>query len=264
MSALRRAVQYDTDPQRDMTIYNLAVILWLRGEETGREEAERLLADLMHTSSFYRRTWYTRFHRGAMHYEMASKAREQGEEDESRRHYKAAARFYSSGLRARPRVRFRWRDGPRIWLIKRFDRSPIMYANAKDAHEGAGHGLRTRWHEWRFQRLRRKMLKTAQKAFGARHWARAYAYFDWPIVGRWDDIEVAARTFRAVVNRQLGFDDEAEADWAETVERAPAALLIRATLATETVPPLERGVPGTEPTDYATVITQLKAAGVVT
>jgi hypothetical protein len=138
-----------------------------------------------------------------------------------------------------------------------------MHANTKDAHAGAGHRLRARWYEWRFQRLRRKMLKTARKHFDARDWDGAYAYFDWCIVGRWDDTEVMARTVRAVVTRQRGLDELAETYWAETVERAPEALLLRAAVANETDPPLDRDVPGPEPTDYPTVIAQLKAAGVV-
>jgi tetratricopeptide (TPR) repeat protein len=250
ISALRRAAKYDTDPQRDMTVYNLAIMLCHHGGDSGREEADRLLAELMRTSSFYRGAWYTSFHRGATHYEMAIKASENDDDKAARLHFKRAARLYSRGLRARPRIRFFWRDGPRIWVLKRFDRSPIMYANAKDAHEGAAHPLRARWYELRFQRLRWRMLKTAEKHFDARNWDGAYAYFDWPIVGRWDDIEVVARVQRAIVSRQRGDDEQAEAYWAETVERAPEALVVRSAIVDKTNPPLERGVPGPEPTNF--------------
>lgn len=146
-------------------------------------------------------------------------------------------------------------------MYTRFQRVPILYANAKDAHEGAGHGIRARWHEWRFLQRRRKLIKIADKAFADGGWDRAYAFLDWAIVGRWDDEEVAARTAKAVVTRQRGEDQQAEEEWAETLERAPEALLIRAAIANQVV--LDCGVPGPEPTDFPTVVAQLKSAGVL-
>lgn len=262
IAALRRAAEHESDPQRDMTLYNLALMLSNHGGDSGNREADTILAELMRTSAFYRRTWYTSFKRGATLYERALAARDVGEGDNARHLFKQAARLYSRGIRARPRVRFLWHDGPRVWIIKRFERSPIMYANAKDAHDGAGHTRRAKWYERRYQRLRSRMLGKAYKHFDNRNWAGAYAYFDWPVVGRWDATEVAARTMRAVTNQQLGNHEEPEADWSETVEREPSALLLRSGLATEVVPPLEAGVPGNEPTDLPTVMARLNEAGV--
>jgi hypothetical protein len=132
-------------------------------DEEGRVEGEALLAELMSTSWFYGRAWYTKFQRGATNYELARSALAAGDENAARHHFRVAARLYGRGIRARPRVRFLWRDGPRIRVVKTFERSPIMYANAKDAHNGAGHRLRTRWYEWRFQRLRRHMLNREEE-----------------------------------------------------------------------------------------------------
>jgi hypothetical protein len=60
------------------------------------------------------------------------------------------------------------------------------------------------------------------------------------------------------VSRQRGDDEQAEAYWAETVERAPEALLVRSAIVDKTNPPLERGVPGPEPTNFQTVVAKLQ------
>lgn len=261
IAALRRAAEYDADPQRDLTLYNLALMVWNDGGDAGREEGEQIIAELLRTSSFYRRAWYVHFHHGAAHYHLALKAQEEGDEESARRHFKRAARHYSRGIRLRPRFRFFWPEGPTISFLHRFRRVPILYANAKDAHQGAGHRIRAWWYERRFEQRRRKLMKIADKAFGRGEWDRAYAYYDWAIVGRWDEDEVLVRTIKAVVTRQCGEDEQAETEWAETLEAAPGALLMRAVVASQ--PVLERGVPGSEPTDMPTVVARLKATGLV-
>lgn len=243
--ALRAAAAKEADPEHDLTLYNLAMAL-SEGNEQEQQDAETILRGLMRESRVYRRTWYVPFKLGALHYERGTRASTEGEADRARAEFREAARLYSRGLRARPRVRFFFRDGPRLWLMQRFPPSPQMYANAGDAHGGAGHRLRWGWHEFRFQRTRSKMLRRAEKAVRRGNWDAAYAHFDWAVVGRWDELELTARIMRAVALKQQGEHDAAEEDWADTVQEEPGALLLRAGIAEQLGANM---VPGHETTD---------------
>jgi tetratricopeptide (TPR) repeat protein len=164
IAALRKAVAVDADPQRDMSLYNLALML-REGDAISRQEADALLDELMRTSSFYRRTWYLRLERGSVRYELGHELQAAGDIPAARREWAAAAKLYSPAIRARPRFRFFYQDGPRIHFLKRWRMPPVMYAHANDAHAGAGHRLRAWWYERRFRRARARMIRKGEKYY---------------------------------------------------------------------------------------------------
>jgi tetratricopeptide (TPR) repeat protein len=247
IGALRKASAMDADPQRDMSLYNLALLLG--DDDHSRKEADEILEGLMRSSSFYRRTWYLRLERGSVRYRIGHALQDAGDIPAARREWAAAAKLYSAAIRARPRFRFFYQDGPRIHVLKRWTIPPIMYANAKDAHAGAAHRARAWWYERRFNRARSRMIKVGEKYYERGEWEPAYAYFDWALVGRWDETEIIARTIKNVVTLQLGKADQAEREWAETVNRAPSALVARAAIWERDRQRLPAGLPGDQPTD---------------
>ena len=249
VSLLRRAASHHGDPRRDMTIYNLANVLATGGPED-EQEAKQLIEDLLRSGGHYRGAWYVQLSRGAVSWAELLGVQQAGDEEAVRAKAKEAAYWYSRAARSRPRVRLFWREGARLWLLRQFPPAPILHANARDGHDMAGHRLRTLWHEWRFQRLRRSLLKRGDKQLRGARFVDAYASFDWAIVGRADHLETLARTCKAIALRQLGEDEEAEQEWQTARDADPHAILMRATVANDRRGyPLPRGLPGNEPSD---------------
>jgi hypothetical protein len=86
-----------------------------------------------------------------------------------------------------------------------FQTPAVLVVNLADAHERAGHQLRARWYWRRANRLRLKRLRVAESAALRGHWQRAYAYFDWAIIGIGDQIDIGARVltqFTAVLSER--------------------------------------------------------------
>ena len=249
ISLLRRAAEDRADSQRDMTLYNLANLL-AAGTPQQKAEAKQLIDDLLRSRSHYRNAWYVKRERGAIAWNELIEAWEAGDQQSVRERGKEAAQWYGRAIRARPRVRFFWRDGPRVWPYRRFPPAPILHANARDGHEQAGHLLRTIWHEWRFHRKRKRLLQQGEKDFRSGHFESACAAFDWATVGRADRPEIGAHVYRAVLLKQLDEAEGAEAEWRETLSKDPYALLVRAAVARDPEGyPLPKGLPGKEPTD---------------
>src|SRR5207247_6211179 len=92
--------------------------------------------------AFYRRTWYVRRLRASLCWREANRARARGDEATALREYGRAATWYSRALRARPKIRLFEREGLTLRVYQRFDSSPILFANAHDAHREARHRLR--------------------------------------------------------------------------------------------------------------------------
>jgi tetratricopeptide (TPR) repeat protein len=259
-SAYRKALAIRSDPQRDMTAFNFLSYLVLQPPEDaeGTEqaaEADELLMHLASPQSEYSRTWYVRRTMGLMAWRRAVNAWRQNDDVLAQREAKEAARWYSRAIRVRPRLKLMGIQ--RSWPFVQYTRyspSAIMQANAKDAHQLAGHRFRARWHEWRFQRLRRILLRRGRRHFEEGNVQFAYANYDWCIVGRDDYPEGYARVHAATSLWLAGQRDEAVAVWHEALEHNPASLLIRANLAdTLSAQGIEHPVPGDEPTDQAGV-----------
>jgi tetratricopeptide (TPR) repeat protein len=183
--ALRRGANSRNDPKRAMTLYNLSVDLGVRSEDSSAESME-LLEEAMEASRYYRRAWYVRRTLAAHHWHTARRFTTDGLETEARQEYKAAARWYSRAIRSRPRVRFGYWTGAGRVLLQRFPPSPLLHANAHDAHREAGHRYRTTWHGRRAGRRRSYHFRWGFKRAEKGEWERAYANFDFARVGSVD------------------------------------------------------------------------------
>ena len=93
-------------------------------------------------------------------------------------------------------------------------------------------------------------MKTSFKAFEDENYQRAYAYFDWSVVGRHDWYESMARVHSAVSLWMMNRKDEADEVWQEALSSNRFALIVRSALAEQLI---ELGhddpVPGNEPTE---------------
>jgi tetratricopeptide (TPR) repeat protein len=260
IAALRRAAEIRADPRRAMTLYNLAALLGANREE--RAEAVGLIQQVMAASRFYRQVWYTHRTLGAWRYELALDRLNAGDAQAARELYAEAARSYSAAIRRRPKFRIWWWDRGHRHVWVHFPSSPIMHANAQDAHDGAGHRLRARWHAWRTHRLRTRRLKRANHLFEHQDWLGAYANYDFVVIGRQDLADAVGQVLRSVCVQQLGQDAEAAADFADADQRFPeVALILRMGCLAPDAPPLPNGVPGDWPTAEADVYAIMRERG---
>lgn len=246
MAVLRRALEDESDPLHDMTAYNLCV-----QNEPGPEQ-DALLDQLLARKSSYRRLWYVRQLQAIRCWIKVEEARTNEDLPSVRRHGKQAAKWYGRTLRARPRIQFLgvMRKWPILATMK-FIRSPILYANTKDAHQAAGHRWREKYFEWRFQRIRLWHLKRADARLRASDWHMAYAHFDWASsVGRHDGVEHRAQAFAACCCWKGGRTRDGEAKWKEAAVHHPDCLIGRALMVRQLNGlGLDPSVPGDEPDD---------------
>ena len=90
-------------------------------------------------------------------------------------------------------------------------------------------------------------------------WDRAYAWWDWAVVGYDDVTDIEAQTKSAIARRQYGDDEAADEIWADVLARSEFAMVVRY-VASEQFD-LARGVPGPEDNSAATVQRIVDAAG---
>lgn len=135
--ALRRAADDRSDPQRDMTLLNLAQGISFSPNETERDEGEVIVRDLLQSDGHYRKAWFIRRLLGVFAYRRFEETRDAGTPDP--KFAADAARWYSAAIRARPHFKLLANRGQGIRLVTRYGIPPIMFANAKDACQGAGH-----------------------------------------------------------------------------------------------------------------------------
>jgi tetratricopeptide (TPR) repeat protein len=250
---LRRALEDEHDPQRDMTVYNLlSAVGPLDDEGNEQEEFNRLLDHLLRSPSRYRRQWYVKHAVAARAWFRHRRALEDGDKQSARRHAKEAARWYGRTIRARPRLQFLgFRRRFPFAHLRPFHRSPILYANAVDADREAGFRLRRRWNERRFQSSRLKLMKKGEPYVAQGEWDHAFAYYDWTIVGRqltWDQREFFTATWAACLLWKGGSTLEGERRWTELHIKSPNALLARGRFVQQLREHgLNESVPGDEP-----------------
>ena len=257
IAALRLAREQVADPLRDQSTYNLFAALDFGGaDEEEHREADELLEELLRSRTRYGKQWYVRRAVALRSWHRVEEAWAEQDDETAKAAGKDAAQWYSRTIWARPRLQLKRVGQPPWRWLHWIPPSPILYANAVDAHRVAGNQLRARSLEWRFQRIRKKFWKRAWKATRAENWARAMAFYDWiAIIGRKDEREMFATTYAAVCRWKYGQQDEAEHDWAAALAQyGPMALLARANL----VWFFERwgidaAVPGDEPTSQEEV-----------
>lgn len=257
IDALRLAREHVADPLRDQSTYNLFAALDFGGaDEEEHREADELLEELLRSRTQYGKQWYVRRAAALRSWRRVEKAWAEQDKEAARAAGKDAAKWYSRTIRARPRLQLKRVGRPPWRWLHWIPLSPILYANAVDAHRVAGNRLRARSLEWRFQRIRKRFWKRAWKATRAENWARAMAFYDWvAIVGRRDEREMFATTYAAVCRWKYGQRDEAEHDWAVALAQyGPMALLARANLVWFLEKwGIDSSVPGSEPTSQEDV-----------
>lgn len=185
VSWLQRAADQAADPERDVTLYNLAMAVDVEPGGANQDQALWLLEQVVSMSRYYRRAWYVHRHLGSIYWQKHL----EDSDERTVEWAKAAAAYYARAIRKRPRARWFHLDHNGFYSIRRgFERFPIMYANAADAHRAAGHSWRGSIKGIQAARERRRMLRIATEAAARGEWARAYAYFDWSRIG-WGDAE---------------------------------------------------------------------------
>jgi Tfp pilus assembly protein PilF len=218
LELLRRAAKDVANHRWDLFRYNLAVKLLLRDEHRG--EGLAIIEELLHSRSHYRRAWYIRRLVAVAYWNRAQDSMREGREDEARRVAKQAAKWYSRSIRARPKFRIVRRRRLRVEL-RRYQRSAILHANARDAHQLAANRIRARYHHWRFRRRQNQLIELGNQGLSEQDWGKAYANFDWAIVGYKDDSEVMALVGKAIAIQQLGNLQLAAELWHQANENDP-------------------------------------------
>lgn len=263
IAALRLARKRVEDPLRDQSTYNLFAALDFGGaDDEEQREADELLEELLRSRTRYGKQWYVRRAAALRAWRRVERAWSEENKEAERAAGKEAAKWYSRAIRARPRLQLR-RFGRKPWRwLHWVPLSPILYANAVDAHRVAGNRMRTRWLEWRFQRLRKRYWKRAWDATQAQNWARAMAFYDWiAIVGRRDEREMFATIYASICRWRYGQREEGEHDWAVALAQyGPMALLARANLVWFFGQwGIDEAVPGDEPTSQEEVVAMIDA-----
>jgi tetratricopeptide (TPR) repeat protein len=249
---LRTALDNTTDPEWETTAYNLVMLLGLEDPQA-HELVDRLLA----RGSSYRKLWYVRKLHADRAWAAYVAALSANDQSAARQMANESARWYSRMLRSRPRVQFR--GFQRRWpfvAMRTLPRSPILYGNTKDGHSAAGHRLRSRYFEWRFQRIRNRTLKLADRHLRKAEWNMAYAYFDWAsCVGRRDGVEYRAAAFAACCCWKGGRTADGLAKWNKLARDNPNCLLGRALMAAQLRElGFDSALPGDEPTEMNEVM----------
>lgn len=213
LAAVEAAADDERDPRRDMSLYNLVTGLLgaaaeadERDEGRGadlRAEAWKQLDRLYERSEYYRKTWYVKRLCGLRAWRAFQDltAKHGAHSPEAIEAARDAAKWYSRGIRARPHSRvLRYMSDP-VWRRYRVRsaRSPILDANAFDAHFFAGHPKRARYYEWRYQRQRRTLLRKGFRDARRGYLDLAFQQLEWidverhrPAHSSYDAFEAAA------------------------------------------------------------------------
>lgn len=214
---LRRAAQDLADPGRDQSLYNLVMAL-SEDDPVQVEEAVELLHELRRISPHYRSAWYVYRLLGAMTWRDVTSA---DDRKDRLRAATASARWYSRAIRARPRAKWFYVDQTGTFhFLARFHRSPIMYANAAEAHESAGHPVRGKYHGTRAARARKRLYEAATRAAKRDDWWGAYVNYDRARTSWQDELDVIIGVGRAISAQASGFlpDHLVERCWLEATD----------------------------------------------
>jgi tetratricopeptide (TPR) repeat protein len=258
VAALRQAAKDRGDPQRDMTLYNLAQRLVGSTSGSEQNEAEQLMLGLAKSKGHYRHVWHVKRGLGAIAYTKWLAGFHKGSPDPTLA--AEAGMWYSRTLRARPKFKLFYKTEVGRRPFTRFPVPPILFANARDGHQHAGHMLRARWYESRFHWKRRRMMKRGLKWLGKSEWRRAEANFDWcRTVGRGDPTEIKAEVLHGIAVLQYGDEEGAEEGWARAFALNPGEALISRAQAFENFD-LPQGIPGDGPSDLVGAV-QLAVEG---
>lgn len=244
--ALRAAAAQRSDPQRALTIYNLAMLI------DDAEESAALMDELLRSKTHYRDAWYLRRQRGALYWAEAVEVHEGRGLEAARQTYAKAASMYSSAIRRRPKFKLVvTRTTRRLYWYRT---PPLLYANAADAHRWAGHRARAWWYSRKAERRRAKWLARGHRALKRQRWSKAVYYLDHVAMVRGDSETVLALTWQAIAVRQLGEAALAEELWQKALSMDAVALSWRALVVLDhSYGLMEQDLPGIEPTSVEQV-----------
>lgn len=242
VALLRRAVQFETDPLAGTDAYNLVMALPSRSRAEDDPEPDVILTRL-ESDPTYRRAWWISRLRGARAYGGAVHVQATQGEGAAGPQFRAAAKYYSRALRQRhrsPRIEFLGPAAPR-----RLPRSPVLNANAFDAHHFAGHFWRAAWHRWRAQVAVQRLFKVGTRAFSVQDWLTAsFLMSQVARVGWGDEMGVDALVLGATALREMGRMEQSDEFWQQAVQIDDVrARLTRASLS-PLADSLTHGLPG--------------------
>jgi tetratricopeptide (TPR) repeat protein len=228
LQALREAAQFDDDPEHGRALYNLLQVLPDSTELEASEEHFAIL-DQLSEDPTYRRAWWVERMRGSLHYRTATRSRAFRGDAAASGEFSSAARSYSKALRLRRRSELVEPElGPEA--PRKVPRSPVLQANAYDAHHLAGHPLRAAWHHRRAQATVRRLYRYGRKALQAADLLTARHMFELLLAVGWSDRWAAeAGAMAAIACEQLGLHSEAEEYWRRALEVDEVAARMTAT-----------------------------------
>lgn len=214
---LEEAVAFADDPERPQALYNLLQIL-PDGEDLEVLKEQFQILDELGQDSTYRHAWWIERMRGSLHYRIATRQRAFAGDNSAHEEFSKAARSYSKALRLRNRSRVEEPDlGPAA--PARIPRSPVLQANAYDAHHFAGNRLRAAWHHLRAQRAVKRLFKYGVRAMVGADFVTARRMFELQLAVGWSDpLAARASVMATFVSEQLGDDVEAERYWQRALE----------------------------------------------
>ncbi len=217
IQVLKEAAEFTDDPEYPQALYNLLQVLPDNNDPELFEEQLRIL-DLLNEDPTYRRAWWIERMRGSLHYRIATRQRAFSGDDSARDEFAKAARSYSKALRLRHRSRVEESElGP--VAPAHIPRSPVLQANAYDAHHYAGNRLRAAWHHRRTQRVVGRLFKYGVRAMIATDFVTALRMFDLQLAVGWSDPMAARASVMATfVSEELGDTVEAENYWRRALE----------------------------------------------
>lgn len=222
---LRVAAADESDPERDLTRYNLEQLLASAGRD---DEAEKIVDDLLSSRrSHYYRAWYLLRIKGVANWSRALGRKESGDVDAARTAFAMAGSFYARAIWRRPKINYIPATRFHAPRLQHIPIPPKMYANAFDAYLESGYRLRARFLLWGEKRARHRFLKKGERALVQRRFEEADAYFDWAGVGRNDDWDLHAHLGRYISQAGMARQDRKhgrEAKAAEHEEPAKAHL----------------------------------------
>jgi len=213
LALLRRAAKRRDDPLCATSLYNRAALLSAPEE---LDEARRTLSEVR-ADRLYRDAWYVERFSAALEWGKFVSLRRDGQTQAAGAAAKAAARHYSRALRLRRRSE-RLEHPSIAMALRGAPRSPVLHANAYDAHHFAGHRWRAWWHHRRAQSGVRRLYTLGVRAMGRGDWRLAARAFELASTSDWaDEIGIRARVFGAAALRQLGDAETAERVWQEAL-----------------------------------------------
>ncbi|HEX6153069.1 MAG TPA: hypothetical protein VFZ19_06045 [Solirubrobacterales bacterium] len=214
---LREAAAVTDDPERPQALYNLLQVLPEGNDPAVLEERFRIL-DLLNEDPTYRNAWWVERMRGSLHYRIATRQRAFAGDASAQGEFGDAARSYSRALRLRRGSQVEEPElGPAA--PARIPRSPVLQANAYDAHHYAGNRLRAAWHHRRAKRAVGRLFKYGVRAMMEADLITARRMFELQLAVGWSDAMAARASVMATfASEALGDKAEAENYWRRALE----------------------------------------------